>query len=59
MDKWLQLLKSRKFWAMLVGLVVLFVGERAGVDQEQLTNATYLIVSFILGTALEFKKAQG
>ena len=56
-DKLLALLKSRKFYAAVIGLVFLFVGERAGVDQDQLTNATYLIVSFILGTALEARRA--
>ncbi len=52
-DKLSQLLKSRKFWAALAGLVFLFVGARAGVDQEQLTNAVLLLVTYILGTALE------
>lgn len=53
MDKLNELLKSRKFWAAAVGLVVLFVGARAGVEQQQLTDAVLLIVSYILGTALE------
>lgn len=55
-DKLLALLKSRKFYAAVVGLVVLFVGDRAGIDQEQLTNAVYLVVAYILGTALEARK---
>ena len=53
MDKLSSLLKSRKFWAAIVGLGFLFVGERADVPQDQLTNSVYLIVSYILGTALE------
>ena len=56
-DKLIALFKSRKFYAALIGLTFLFVGERAGIDQEQLTNATYLIVTYILGTALEARKA--
>jgi len=53
MDKLLALLKSRKFWAAVVGLVFLFVGTRAGVDLETLIGAVVVIVGYILGTALE------
>ena len=53
MDKLLALLKSRKFWAAVVGLVFLFVGSRAGVDLETLVAAVVVIVGYILGTALE------
>lgn len=53
MDKVLAVLKSRKFWAAIVGLVAAFFGSRAGVSAEQLTGAIVLIVSYILGTALE------
>lgn len=53
MDKLSELLKSRKFWAALVGLLVIFLGDRAGIEQQQLTDAVFVIVSFILGTALE------
>jgi len=52
-DKLLALLKSRKFWAAVVGLVFLFVGSRAGVDLETLVAAVVVIVGYILGTALE------
>lgn len=58
-NKLIALIKSRKFWAALVGLVLLFVGDRAGLDQDTVTNAIYVIVSFILGTALESNVARG
>jgi len=53
MDKLLALLKSRKFWAAVVGLVFLFVGSRAGIDLETLIGAVVVIVAYILGVALE------
>jgi uncharacterized ion transporter superfamily protein YfcC len=46
-------LKSRKFWAAMVGLAAVFVGNRAGVSPDQLTAAIVVIVSYIGGTALE------
>ena len=52
-NKFVALLKSRKFWAAIVGLVVIFLGDRAGVAQDQLTAAVATIVAYILGTALE------
>ncbi len=57
MDKLKELLKSRKFWGAVVGLVVVFFGDRAGVDQAQLFEAVALVVAYILGTALEARKA--
>lgn len=53
MNKLVQVLKSRKFWAAVIALVVAFFGDRAGIDQEMLTNAIYVLVAYILGTALE------
>jgi hypothetical protein len=52
-NKFVEVLKSRKFWAALVGLVVVFAGNRANVPPDQLTNAVILLVSYILGTALQ------
>jgi hypothetical protein len=55
-SKLLQLLKSRKFWAALIGVVVMVVKEFVPdfpIGEEQLTSLVYLIVAYILGTALE------
>lgn len=58
MDKLKELFKSRKFWALIVAVVVNFFGERGGVDPTTLTNATYALVAYILGTALAESKAK-
>lgn len=49
----MNVLKSRKFWAALIGLVIVFFGERAGVSGADLTAAIATIVSYIIGVALE------
>jgi len=56
MDKFKLLFASRKFWAALIGLVLVVV--RAFVpdfplSEELLTDAVYLLVAYILGTGLE------
>jgi hypothetical protein len=53
MNKFSELLKSRKFWAAVVGLLVVFVGDRAGIDPSRLLEAVVVVVGYILGTALE------
>ena len=52
-NKLIALLKSRKFWAAVAGLVTAVMGERAGVDAEMLTGAIGVFIAYILGTALE------
>jgi hypothetical protein len=52
-NKLIALLKSRKFWAALMGLVVALFGERAGVDTTELTGGLAVLISYILGVALE------
>ncbi len=51
------LLGSRKFWAAVIGLVLLvakqFVPDLAKVDEQQVTNLVYIIVAYIVGTAIE------
>jgi len=56
MDKWKTLLGSRKFWATLVGLVFMIikvVKPDFPLDGGQLAGILALLVSYILGTALE------
>lgn len=56
MEKLKGLLKSRKFWAALVGLIVVVA---KGVDpnfplaEEQLTGLVVVLVGYIMGVALE------
>ena len=52
-DKLHYLLRSRKFWAAIVSLLIVLVGERAGIDSDELAYAVATIIAFILGTALE------
>lgn len=51
-------LKSRKFWAAIIALVLAFFGDRAGIDGVTLTNAIYTLIAYILGTGLsDIRKA--
>jgi len=52
-DKLYYLLRSRKFWASLVGIAFILLGPRAGVQQTELTAGVVTIVAYIMGTALE------
>jgi len=50
------LLRSRKFWAALAGLLVVILREFVPdfpVDDEQLIALVVVIASYILGTAIE------
>jgi len=51
--KLLDLLKSKAFIGAVVGLVFLFFGERAGIDLATLVSAVVVIVSYIIGSAIE------
>jgi len=56
MGKLKLLLASRKFWAALVGLVLIIVKgyyPDFPMDPEQLTSVVYVIVAYILGTGIE------
>ena len=52
MDNLKKALTSKKFYAALVALIFLFVGERAGLTIEQVSNAVYVIMAYILGQGL-------
>jgi hypothetical protein len=61
MEKCLQLLKSRKFWAALIslGLILLKAWRpEIQINEDQLTLIVVTLVSFILGVALEDQKRQ-
>ena len=52
-NKFLELFKSRKFWAAVVGLLFVFLGSRAGIDQEQLNLAVGTLIAYVIGVGLE------
>lgn len=56
MNKFMLLLRSRKFWAALVGLVMVLVSAYVPefpFDEEQVLYFVVTVASYILGTALE------
>ena len=56
MDKFKQLMGSRKFWAAIIGLVFMVIGEFVPdfpLTADQVLPIVLVIVSYILGTALE------
>ena len=55
-NKFLMLLKSRKFWAALVGLVMVVVKGYVPdfpVSEDQVLALVMVLVAYILGTGLE------
>jgi hypothetical protein len=56
MSKIMFLLGSRKFWAAFIGLALLILKSYKPdfpIPEDQLTNMVYLLVAYILGTALD------
>jgi uncharacterized membrane protein len=53
-EKLIFLLKSRKFWAAVVGLAVV-IASNYGLDlpEEQVLNIVIVLVGYIVGTAIE------
>lgn len=49
----LSILRSRQFWAALVGLLVVFFGNRAGLTADQITDAIYLLMTYIVGRGVQ------
>jgi hypothetical protein len=61
-SKWLQLLKSRKFWAAIVAIAVVVIGTLVGttpdqidpaITEEMMTKVILVIISYIIGTGIE------
>ena len=62
MDKLSDLIKSRKFWAAVVGLALVIIKAFRPdfpLAEDQVTTIVYLLVAFILGTGLEDAGARG
>lgn len=61
-SKWMQLLRSRKFWAAVTGAVMVtvrvFVPDFP-LEDDQVLGIVVVIVGYILGTALEDGLSRG
>ena len=54
-SKILVLLASRKFWAAIIGLVIIIIKAFKPdfpVSEEQITSIIYILMAYILGTAI-------
>ena len=55
-SKLIGVLKSRKFWAALIGTIFVFLEQFVPdfpLSAEDVTNFVYLLVAYILGVAIE------
>jgi hypoxanthine-guanine phosphoribosyltransferase len=56
MEKLFALITSRKFWAALIGLVLLVLKSYKPdfpIGEAELTNMVYILVAYILGVAID------
>ena len=56
MNKLQQLFQSRKFWAAVVGIVMMIVKElfpNFPLDEVQIEQLVWLLVAYIIGTGIE------
>lgn len=55
-SKFLAVFKSRKFWAAFIGTIFVVLNELSPdfpLNAEQVTDVIYLLIAYILGTAIE------
>jgi hypothetical protein len=55
-SKLLGLFRSRKFWASLIGTVIVVLNDVVPgfpFDADQVTNIIYILAAYILGTAID------
>ena len=52
MDNLKKAFTSKKFYAAIVALTFVLVGDRVGLTAEQVTDAVYVIMTYILGQGL-------
>lgn len=52
MSKPLEVLTSRKFWAAMTAMILVFFGNRAGIADETLIQAVSVLISYIIGQGL-------
>ena len=56
------LLTSRKFWAAVIGVVLMITKAFKPdfpIDEAEITNIVYILVAYIIGTSIETKTRTG
>jgi len=49
---WTDLLKSKKFLAMIIGMIAAFLSQRFGVAEDRVTEILQLIMTYIVGQGI-------